>query len=63
MLQHEGLYGLAQARCVPECAEDNFLSQVTDEPTGGDVLLGLLFTNKEELVQDMTVEYIYLQQS
>lgn len=56
MLQREGLYGLAQARCVLECAEDNFLSQVTDEPSGGDVLLGLLFINKEELVQDMTVK-------
>lgn len=39
-----------------EFAVDNFLSQVTDEPIGGDVLLGLFFTNKEELVQDVSVK-------
>ena len=32
-----------------ECIEDNFLIQVTESSTRGDVLLHLLLTNSEEL--------------
>ena len=38
-----------QSRRLLECIEDNFLSQVIDRTTEGDVLLNLLVTNTSEL--------------
>lgn len=38
-----------QSRKVRECAEDNFLVQVTESPTSGEALLDLLLTSAEEL--------------
>ena len=34
-----------QSRRLLKCIEDNFLSQVIDSPTRGDVILDLLVTN------------------
>jgi len=44
-----------QSRKLLECVEDNFLSQVVDGPTRGDVLLDLLVTNTGELIGDIKV--------
>ncbi|PKU46871.1 rna-directed dna polymerase from mobile element jockey-like [Limosa lapponica baueri] len=44
-----------QARRFLECMEENFLTQLVGEPTRGDALLDLLFTNKEGLVADVEV--------
>ena len=35
------------------CIEDNFLSQVIDTPTRGDVILDLMVTNASELIGDI----------
>jgi len=42
-----------QSRRFLECTEDNFLSQVTDTPTGGDATLDLMLTNASELIGDI----------
>ncbi|KAK4813526.1 hypothetical protein QYF61_009252 [Mycteria americana] len=44
-----------QSRRLLECIEDNFLSQVIDSPTRGDVLLDLLVTNTSELIGDVKI--------
>jgi len=35
-----------QSRRLLECMEDNFLSRVTDSPTRGDAILGLMVINR-----------------
>ncbi|GAB0204009.1 mitochondrial enolase superfamily member 1 [Grus japonensis] len=42
-----------QSRRLLECIEDNFLSQVIDSPTRGDVILGLMVINGSELISDI----------
>ncbi|KAM9591180.1 uncharacterized protein ACIBXB_006077 isoform 1-T3 [Morphnus guianensis] len=44
-----------QSRRFLECVEDNFLTQLVGEPTRGEALLDLLFTNREGLVGDVVV--------
>ncbi|PKU42802.1 rna-directed dna polymerase from mobile element jockey-like [Limosa lapponica baueri] len=44
-----------ETRRFLECIEDNFLTQLVKEPTRGDALLDLLFTNKEELLGGVEV--------
>ncbi|PKU36607.1 adaptin ear-binding coat-associated protein 1 [Limosa lapponica baueri] len=44
-----------QARRFLKCMEDNFLTQLVEEPTRGGTLLDLLFTHKEGLVGDVEV--------
>ncbi|KAK4830418.1 hypothetical protein QYF61_011042 [Mycteria americana] len=44
-----------QSRRLLECIEDNFLSQVIDSPTRGDVILDLLVTNASELIGDVKI--------
>ncbi|PKU48463.1 glycerol kinase [Limosa lapponica baueri] len=39
-----------------QCTDDNFLTQLVEEPTGREALLDLVLTNKEELVEDIKVE-------
>ena len=48
-------YNTAQSRRFLECVQDNFLTQLVDEPTRVGVSLGLLFTNREGLVGDVVV--------
>ena len=45
----------AQSRRFLQSIEDNFLTQVVEEPTRQDVLLDLILTNKEGLVEDVRV--------
>lgn len=40
----ERLHGQAQSGCFLECAQNHFMTQVMDKTTGGDAVLGLLFT-------------------
>ncbi|GAB0186388.1 hypothetical protein GRJ2_001104100 [Grus japonensis] len=42
-------------RRLLECIEDNFLSQVIDNPTRGDAILDLLVTNASELISDVKI--------
>jgi len=44
-----------QPRRLLECTEDNFLSQVIDTPTRGDVILDLLVINASELTSDTMI--------
>jgi len=44
-----------QSRRFLECVEDNFLTQLVSELTGGGASLDLLFTNREGLVGDVVV--------
>jgi len=45
-----------QSKKFLECVKDNFLSQVIDSPTRGDVILDLLVTNARELMGDVKFE-------
>ncbi|GAB0177908.1 hypothetical protein GRJ2_000256100 [Grus japonensis] len=45
-----------QSRKFPECVDDNFLLQVTEEPTRRGALLDLVLTNKEALVGDVRLK-------
>ena len=38
---------------LPECIEDNFLSQMIDSPTWGDMILDLVVTSESELIGDV----------
>jgi len=42
-----------QSRRLLECIGDNFLSQVIDSPTRGDVTLDLMVSNERELISDV----------
>ncbi|KAK4815291.1 hypothetical protein QYF61_026196 [Mycteria americana] len=44
-----------KSRRLLECMEDNFLSQVIDSPTRGDVILDLLVTNTSEQIGDVKI--------
>lgn len=44
-----------QSRRLPECTEDNILSQVIDSPTRGDEILDLMVTNTSELIGDIKI--------
>ncbi|PKU27262.1 glycerol kinase [Limosa lapponica baueri] len=44
-----------QSRRFLQCIDDNFLTQVVEEATRTGVLLDLVLTNKEGLVEDMKV--------
>ncbi|KAK4831065.1 hypothetical protein QYF61_015122 [Mycteria americana] len=44
-----------QSRRLLECIEDNFLTQVIDTPTRGDVILKLMVTNASELINDVKI--------
>ncbi|TRZ10607.1 hypothetical protein HGM15179_016504 [Zosterops borbonicus] len=44
-----------QSRKFLECMDDNFLSQLVGEPTRGETMLDLLFTNRDGLVEDVVV--------
>ncbi|OPJ66597.1 hypothetical protein AV530_016623 [Patagioenas fasciata monilis] len=44
-----------QSRRLLECIENNFLSQVIDSPTRGDVILDLMVTNASELIVDIKI--------
>ncbi|TRZ12815.1 hypothetical protein HGM15179_014306 [Zosterops borbonicus] len=44
-----------QPRKFLECIDDNFLSQLVSEPTRGETMLDLLFTNRDGLVEDVVV--------
>ena len=48
--------GHRQARRFLECVEDNFLLQVTEEPTRRGAMLDLVLTNKEGLVGNVKVK-------
>ncbi|KAK4807033.1 hypothetical protein QYF61_000362 [Mycteria americana] len=48
--------GHKQSRRFPECIDDNFLTQVTEEPTRRGALLDLLLTNKEGFIGDAKVK-------
>ncbi|PKU31506.1 rna-directed dna polymerase from mobile element jockey-like [Limosa lapponica baueri] len=45
----------AQSRRFLQCIDDNFLTQMLEEPTRRDALLDLVLTNKEGLVEDVKV--------
>ncbi|GAB0202830.1 hypothetical protein GRJ2_002748600 [Grus japonensis] len=45
-----------QSRKFLECVDDNFLLQVTEEPTRRGVMLDLILTNKEGLVGDIKLK-------
>ena len=45
-----------QSRKFLECVNDNFLLQVTEEPTRRGAMLDLILTNKEGLVGDMKLK-------
>ncbi|GAB0204391.1 hypothetical protein GRJ2_002904700 [Grus japonensis] len=45
-----------QSRKFLECVDDNFLLQVTEEPTRRGAMLDLILTNKEDLVGDVTLK-------
>ncbi|GAB0179892.1 hypothetical protein GRJ2_000454500 [Grus japonensis] len=45
-----------QSRKFLECVDDNFLLQVTEEPTRRDAMLDLILTNKEGLVGDVKLK-------
>ncbi|KAK4807182.1 hypothetical protein QYF61_024308 [Mycteria americana] len=51
-----GTASCKQSRRLLECIEDNFLIQVTESPTRGDALLGLLLTNAEELIGEVKID-------
>ncbi|TRZ08141.1 hypothetical protein HGM15179_018968 [Zosterops borbonicus] len=44
-----------QSRKFLECMDDNFLSELVGEPTRGEIMLDLLFTNRDGLVGDVVV--------
>ncbi|KAK4831255.1 hypothetical protein QYF61_016725 [Mycteria americana] len=44
-----------QSRRLLEFIEDNFLTQVTDTPTRGEVILDLMVTNASELISDVKI--------
>jgi len=44
-----------RSRRLVESIDDNFLVQVVDRPTRGEVLLDLLLTNEEEIIKDVNV--------
>ena len=44
---------VAQSRRFLQSTEDNFLTQVVEKPTRWDVLLDLILTNKDGLVEDV----------
>ena len=44
-----------QSRRLLECTEDNFLNQVIDSPTRGDMILDLMVTNARELMCDVKI--------
>ncbi|TRZ25108.1 hypothetical protein HGM15179_002011 [Zosterops borbonicus] len=44
-----------QSRKFLDCMDDNFLSQLVGEPTRGETMLDLLFTNRDGLVGDVVV--------
>ncbi|TRZ16814.1 hypothetical protein HGM15179_010323 [Zosterops borbonicus] len=44
-----------QSRKILECMDDNFLSQLVGEPSRGETMLDLLFTNRDGLVEDVVV--------
>ena len=44
-----------RSRRLVESIDDNFLVQVVDRPTRGEVLLDLLLTNAEEIIKDVNV--------
>ncbi|KAJ7412608.1 rna-directed dna polymerase from mobile element jockey-like [Pitangus sulphuratus] len=44
-----------QSRRLLECMEDNFLSQVIESPTRGNVILDLLVTNASQLIGDIKI--------
>ncbi|GAB0209762.1 hypothetical protein GRJ2_003441900 [Grus japonensis] len=48
--------GHKQSRKFLECTDDNFLLQVTEEPTRRDAMLDLVLTNKEGLVGDVKLK-------
>ncbi|GAB0204405.1 mitochondrial enolase superfamily member 1 [Grus japonensis] len=45
-----------QSRKFLECVDDNFLLQVTEEPTRRGAMLDLILTNKEDLVGDVKLK-------
>ncbi|PKU44178.1 pre-mrna-processing factor 17 [Limosa lapponica baueri] len=45
----------AESRRFLQCIDDNFLTQVVEKPTRRGVLLDLVLTNKEGLVEDIKV--------
>lgn len=51
----EGQPNRTQSRRFLGYTDDNCLTQVIKEPMGGDILLVLIFTNKEALVRDEKV--------
>ena len=44
-----------RSRKLLESTDDNFLVQVLDRLTGGEVLLDLLLTNAEEIIKDVNI--------
>jgi len=44
-----------QSRRFPQSIDDNFLMQVVEKPKRSGVLLDLVLTNKEGLVEDVKV--------
>lgn len=44
-----------QSQRLLECVEDNFLVQVLDKPTRGEVLLDLVLTNADELIKEVNI--------
>ncbi|OPJ62008.1 hypothetical protein AV530_002704 [Patagioenas fasciata monilis] len=44
-----------QCRRLLECLEDNFCSQVTDDPARGNAILDLMVTNASELIGDVKI--------
>jgi len=44
-----------KSRRLLECVEDNFLSQVIDKSTRGDMILDLMVTNASELIGDIKI--------
>ncbi|GAB0181809.1 hypothetical protein GRJ2_000646200 [Grus japonensis] len=57
--EHIKCYMLAerkQSRKFLECVDDNFLLQVTEEPTRRGAMLDIILTNKEGLVEDVKLK-------
>jgi len=44
-----------QSRRFLDCIEDNFLSQVIDSPTRGNMILDLIVTDKSKLISDIKI--------
>ena len=47
-----------QPRRFPEFVESNFLVQIPDRPTRGEVLLGLVLINVEEIIKRLRLEAV-----